>query len=129
MLRFFPFFHFTLVRIHYVLSPLLTVPSERPPPKHSFPFMCCAWFHYPVLTCFLWTSFFPHALPQCSLIPAYRTAKLSLYICLYLSATNTAWSVRHVPTYLNDDMPCISLNFNLLDSPWSLDLSKSPHYS
>ena len=83
------------------------------------PFTCCTWFPCPIPTYLLWMSSFPHALPQCSLIPTYRTAELSFYIHLSLGTMNTAWSVRHVLTYLNDDTSCISFNFNLLDSPLS----------
>ena len=63
-----------------------------------------------LLTCVASTQ--PHSI--------YHTAQLSLYIHLGFSATNTAWSVRRVPTYLNDDTSCILLNLNLLDFPLSL---------
>ena len=62
-------------------------------------------------------AFLFHVLPQCSLAPSITQPKPSLYICLSPSATNTAWSMRHVFTYLIDDTPCILANFNLLDLP------------
>ena len=43
--------------------------------------------------------------------------KPSLYIYLGSNATNTAWSVHYIVTYLNDDTACILFNLNLLDSP------------
>ena len=51
------------------------------------------------------------------------------YIRLSLSTMNTAWPVRHILTYLNDNTSCILFNFNLLDSPLLLNLSESSHYS
>ena len=50
----------------------------------------------------------------------YCTAQSPLYIQLSSSITNTAWSVRCILTYLNDDTSCILLNLNLLDFPLSL---------
>ena len=47
----------------------------------------------------------------------YRTAQLTLYICLSQSTMNTAWSVCHMSTYLNDDPSCILSNLNLFDLP------------
>ena len=79
---------------------------ERPPPKHSFLFMCCAWFPYPVSTCLLWTSFFYTRLPQRRLFPSIALPKPSFYIHLSSYTTNTAWSVRQVSTYLNNDISC-----------------------
>ena len=91
------------------LSPLLTIPSEYCPPKHSFLFTCCAWSHYTVSAFLLWTSPFSHALSQCSLIPIYRTAKLPFYIHLSFGTTNTAWSVRHVLTYISHSLLRITI--------------------
>ena len=56
-------------------------------------------------------------IPQHSLIPSIALPKSSLYIHLSSSTMNTAWSVRRVLTYLNDDTSCILVNLNLLDSP------------
>ena len=60
---------------------------------------------------------------------SYCTARSSLYIHLGFGTTNTAWSMHRILTYLNDDLSCISLNLNLLESPLSLDLSESLYYS
>ena len=49
--------------------------------------------------------------------PIYRTAQPSLYIHLGSCAMNTAWSVRCMITYLNDNTSYIPLNLNLLESP------------
>ena len=55
----------------------------------------------------------------------YRTAQPPFYIRLGFSATNTAWSVRHISTYINwQHIMYIPLNFNLLDSPLTLGSSK-----
>ena len=111
----------------FPLSQLRTIPLECLPPKRSFPFTCCEWFRYPVSAFLLRTSSFSHALPQCNLIPIYRTAKCPFYIRLSFSTTNTAWSMRHIPIYLTDNISCILFNFNLLDSPLVTWISQSLH--
>ena len=58
-----------------------------------------------------------HALPQRGFFPSIALPKPSLYIHLGSCAMNTAWSVRYIITYLNDDTACILFNLNLLDSP------------
>ena len=73
---------------------------ERPPPKHSFLFTCCAWFPYPVPTCLLWMSFSYTRLPQRRLFPSIAPPKPSVYIHHSSYATNTAWSVHYIVTYL-----------------------------
>ena len=73
---------------------------ERPPPKHSFLFTCCAWFPYSVSACLLWTSFSYMHLPQRGLFPSIAPPKPSFYIYLSSYATNTAWSVHYIVTYL-----------------------------
>ena len=45
--------------------------------------------------------------------------QITLYICLSQSTMSIAWSVCHVPTYLNDNTSCIFSNLNLLDFPKS----------
>ena len=102
---------------------------ERPPPKHSFLFTCCAWFPYSVSACLLWTFFSYMHLPQRGLFPSITPPKPSFYIYLSSYATNTAWSMRCIVIYLDDNTACILLNLNLLESPLSLDLSESSHYS
>ena len=58
-----------------------------------------------------------HALPQRGFFPSIALPKPPLYIHLGSCAMNTAWSMRCIVTYLNDDTACILLNLNLLDSP------------
>ena len=119
MLQFF-LFHMSLVlRLASVSS---HHSPERLPPKHSFFLTRCAWFPYSVSTYLLRTSFSLHVLPQRSLTPSIALPKPFLYIHLGSCATNTAWSVRCIVTYLNDDTACILLNLNLLDSPLQLGL-------
>ena len=103
MLQFFSFptsFFSRLTSVSSHRSP------ERPPPKHGFLFTCCAWFPYPVSTCLLWTSFSYTCLPQRRLFPSIALPKPSFYIHLSSYTTNTAWSVRRVSTYLNNDISC-----------------------
>ena len=115
-----PLFLFLSYIVHLLILflSLRTVPLEHPPPKHSFPSMymlymvplSCSHLPYmdvPFVSCI--ASMQPHLF--------YRTAQLTLYTCLSQSTTDTAWSVHHVPTYLNDDTPCIFSNLNLLDLP------------
>ena len=45
-------------------------------------------------------------LPQRRLFPSIALPKPSFYIHLSSYATNTAWSVRRIFTYLNDDISC-----------------------
>ena len=48
---------------------------------------------------------------------------LTSYIRLSISATDTAWSMRWVSIYINDDTSCsFSLNLNLLNSPLTFGL-------
>ena len=63
-----------------------------------------------------------HVLPQRGFFPSIALPKPSLYIHLSSCATNTAWSVCYIVTYLNDDTTCISFNLNLLESPLQLGL-------
>ena len=64
---FFSFFSYNAHLLTRFLS-FHTVPPERPPPKCSFSFTCCAWSSCPIPTYLLWMSFYLHALPQCSLV-------------------------------------------------------------
>ena len=58
-----------------------------------------------------------HVFPQRGFFSSITLPKPSLYIHLGSCAMNTAWSVRYIVTYLNDDTAYILLNLNLLDSP------------
>ena len=73
---------------------------EHPPPKHSFLFTCCAWFPYSVSAYLLWTSFSYTRLPQRNLFPSIALPKPLFYIHLRSYATNTAWSMHYIVTYL-----------------------------
>ena len=103
MLRFFSFHTLFVSRLSSVSS---HCSPERPPPKHSFLFTCCAWFPCPIPTCLLWMSFSYMRLPQHRLFPSIALPKPSFYIHLSSYTTNTAWSVRWVSTYLNDVISC-----------------------
>ena len=63
-----------------------------------------------------------HALSQCGFFPSIALPKPSLYIHLSSCATNTAWPMCYLVTYLNDNTACILFNLNLLDSPLQLGL-------
>ena len=67
---------------------------------------------------FMYVLLFTHVTSMRPL-PIYRTAQAFhlLYIHHSSCATNTAWSMCCIVTYLNDDTACILLNLNLLDSP------------
>ena len=73
---------------------------ERPPPKHSFLFTCCAWFPYSISACPLRTSFSYTCLPQHGLFPSIAPPKPSFYIHLSSCAMSTAWSMHYIVTYL-----------------------------
>ena len=103
LLRFFSFHTSFVSRLSSVSSHRS---PERPPPKRSFLFIRCAWFPCPVSTFLLWMYISYTRLPQRRLFSSIALPKHSSYIHLSSYSMNTAWSVRRLSTYLNDDISC-----------------------